>query len=242
MKKYTVEITFVIVIIIMLFATLFWNYVSKEQAEKRKKDEKAVETLDSVESSNVSIVDAKLGKDFRITQDYLIKYTRKKSSIWYLSSAKIKSIKENEDNLLLILYDNNDELIAYINKERADVHVDDFVYFVGTIDLRDGSVILAKISTEQINYSNSIGLSFNDLVTNILLLRATHFHVSGYLVKEENIYKLFDSRNSYNEDNSVGTYFTVEFNEEIDLNNQDVVVDCFVKDTYKLGECSLIEK
>lgn len=243
MKKYGVEIFVVALIIIMLFGVLFWNYVSKEQAEKKKQEEKATETLNSVEASNVSIVDGKLGTDVRITQDYLIKYTSKKSGIWYLSKAKVKNIKENGTNLVLILTDDKDDLMANISSERSDVKVNDTVYFVGTIDLNDGSIDLAKISVEEINYSSAVSLEFSDLINNISLLKSTHFQVSGYLVTENEKFKLFDNKDAYKNDPSVGTYFNIEWKDKFNYTgNQDVLIDCVIKDTYKLGECSLIEK
>lgn len=243
MKKYNVEITIVIVIIVMLFGVLFWNYISKEQAEKKRQEEKATETLNSVEANNVSIVDAKLGSDVRITQDYLLKYTRKKSSIWYLSKAKVKNIKEENNNLVMILTNDKVDLIVNISKDRSEVNKNDEVYFVGTIDLSDGSIDLAKISTEEINYSSAIKLEFDELVKNIENVKKTHFQVSGYMITDNDKYRLFDSKEAYKKDASVGTYFNIVWKDEFKYTgNQDVLLDCVIADTYKLGECELIEK
>lgn len=243
MKEHGAEIAFISLVIIMLFGVLFWNYVSHEQAEAKKKAEKDTETMNSVEANNVAIIDGKLGSDIRITQDYLIKYTRKKSGIWYLSNAKVKNIKEDGSNLVFILSNGENDLIANISGERSNVQVNDDVYFVGTVDLSDGSIDLAKVSTEEINYSSAVKVNFNDLVNNISLLKSNHFLVSGYLVTDHEQYKLFDSKESYGKDASVGTYFTINWKEDFNFTgNQDILVDCIIKDTYKLGECVYIEK
>ena len=243
MKKYSVEIIMVIVIVVMLFGVLFWNYISKEQAEKKRQEEKATETLNSIEASNVSIVDAKLGSDYRISQDYLIKYTRKKSSIWYLSQARVKNIKEDGTNSVMILTNDIVDLIVNISSDRVNVAKNDEVYFVGTIDLSDGSIDLAKISKDEINYSSAIKLEFSELVNNIELVKKTHFQVSGYLVTDKDKYKLFDSKDAYKKDSSVGTFFNISWKNEFNYTgNQDVLVDCVIADTYKLSECEIIEK
>ena len=243
MKKHNVELLFVFLVIFMLFGVLFWNYVSKEQAEKKRQQEKATETLNSVEANNVSIIDEKLGSNIRITQDYLISYTSKKSSIWYSSNAKVKNIKSVDDNSVLILSNDKYELITNISTERLNVQVNDEVYFVGTINFIDGSIDLSKISTEEINYSSATKLEFSDLVTRIGKLKETHFQVSGYLENSNGKDKLFDSRDKAKKDANVGTYFTISWkDDEEHPTNQDVLLDCVIKDTYNLGECYVIEK
>ncbi len=143
----------------------------------------------------------------------------------------------------MILTNEQVDLIVNINKERSQVKKNDEVYFVGTIDLSDGSMDLAKISTEEINYSSAIELDFNELVNNIENVKKTHFQVSGYMITENDKYRLFDSKEAYKTDASVGTYFNISWKSEFKhTGNQDVLLDCVIGDTYKLEECELIEK
>lgn len=119
--------------------------------------------------------------------------------------------------------------------------VGDKVYFIGTINIKEHSLELSEISLTEINYDSSVKINFVDLINNIDSLYKTHFMVNGYLVTtEDNKYKLFDSKESYNKNNEAGNYFIIKFKDKFNYTGKaKVTLDCLVEDTYILKECVL---
>ena len=120
--------------------------------------------------------------------------------------------------------------------------VGDYVNFVGTIDIENGQIKLSKISTEEINYNSSTKLELNELIDNIKLVKNTYFIVSGYLVTEGEVYKLFDSKDDYTENNKAGYYFKIKWDGSFGYTGkQQVSLKCNLSSSYTLVNCTLSE-
>ncbi len=242
-KKNKVVIISVLFLIIMLSAVLIWNsIISKQNEEKNVNSDNFV---DVGKVNNISNVEAKLGEDIKITQDYLLNYTSSKASVWYMSKGYVKNIKvSGSDAILTLSEDKDSKVILYgsIDKNKCDVKVGDTINFVGTIDLKTNIIELSKISINDIDYKNVSKISLNDLVTNIEKVKDNYFIVIGFMVTDENKYKLFDSKEAYTEDSSAGNYFLLNWKDEfLYTGNQKVTVKCKIEDTYKLNMCELIQ-
>lgn len=241
-KKHRTVI-FSIIIIILLIGTVFlWNFIVDKQKENNAKKEEEINVLDV---NNVPNVDAKLnGEDYKITQLYLLSYAKHKSGIWYMSSGYVSKISINETEATIILKEDKNSKVsitATIEASKVNVKVGDTVNFVGTVDIKSGEVHLAKISLDTINYASVTEITLADLYNNIKLVKETYFVVSGYMITEGERYKLFDSKDSYTEDNSVGQYFLIEWEKVLYTGNQKVTLRCNLKDTYILGNCTLVQ-
>lgn len=226
-----------VALLAMVIGVIFFNRVSKEE----KIDDVPTEKL---EYNNVAVIDAKLGSDIKITQSYLLNYITKKSGIWYQSNGKVtKIIYKDEDCYIHLKDDNSAEvLIAVIDKSKCEVKVGDSVNFVGTIDIENGQIKLSKISTEEINYNSSTKLELNELIDNIKLVKNTYFIVSGYLVTEGEVYKLFDSKDDYTENNKAGYYFKIKWDGSFGYTGkQQVSLKCNLSSSYTLVNCTLSE-
>jgi hypothetical protein len=143
-------IVLIVSILIIVLVLIGGAIISKNKAkELEKKDSTKVDVTDV---DNVSIVDEKLKQgDYRVSQSYLLNYTKRKGSVWYSSKGVITKIKNNDNNAIITIADekNKDKKIkANIDKDNLDVKVNDLVYFVGTIDLSDGYINLARISKD----------------------------------------------------------------------------------------------
>jgi len=238
MKKYKVLIIFIILIILMILGVLLWNRIIDKQ-NKKLEEEKTKEVIDVSDVNNVNSVEKGLGEDIKITQKYLLNYVKYKSGTWYLSQGIIKSIKDDGINSIIKITDNENTIVTSISKDKVNVSKGDKVYFVGTIDLKDDSMDLAKISKEDINYNSAIKIEFNDLYNNIKQVKSNYFIVSGYLVTDNDKYKLYTSKSLYKEDSS-SNYFLIEWDGKFNYTgNQDVTIRCQISDTYKLGNCTL---
>jgi len=239
-KENKVVIISIIAIIIMLLSVFFWNHISKKQ----KTDEDTTNnTVDVSDADNVDIIDNKLGEDLQITQSYLLNYTRRKSTIWYMSEGSISSVsKDNKYSTIIIKDDDGNSLVTSIANDKCNVKKNDHVYFVGTIDLASSSLELSKISLDKIDYKNVTEITLKDLVNNIKLVKDNYFIISGYMVTDGTKYKLFDSKNSYSKDSSAGSYFLISWKDEFNYTgNKGVTIKCKLEDTYKLNECILKE-
>ena len=78
----------IIALIIMIAAVFIWNKIIIKQNEPEP-----TTPLDVSDANNIPSVEAKLGSDIRITQGYLLTYTRRKSNTWYVSSGYVKNVK-----------------------------------------------------------------------------------------------------------------------------------------------------
>jgi hypothetical protein len=235
MKK---EKVFIIIVCILIIGFLCGFFI-KHIIDNNKKEE-VKQVIDTGDVSNVSVIDKKLGSDIKITQGYLYKYMLKKSTVWYESSATVDvvSIKGATN---IVFKEKGKSIKAYISNTNLNFKVGDKIYFVGTINIKDHSLELSEISRTEIDYDSSIKINFVDLINNIDSLYKTHFIVNGYLVTtEDNKYKLFDSKESYNKNNEAGNYFLVSFKDKFNYTGKArVSLDCLVEDTYKLKECVL---
>ena len=236
-------IIFIITIVVIILVLVISNIISNKK--KEEKTDNGFDVVDYKEVDNVAVVDAKLKEgDYRVTQGYLLNYTKRKSNTWYSSSGIILDYKvKNRDVVITIGQEKStDKIIAHIDQEYFNYKKKDKVYFVGTIDLADGSLNLSKISKEEIDYNNVVKLSFKDLYMNIYYLKNTYVIVSGYMITAAAEYKLYESKESYKKDETLGTYFYLDWEDEFNYTGtSNVVVKCFIGDRYKLVGCELVQ-
>ncbi len=243
LKKYKITVVCSISLIIMILGIFFWNYIADLQNKDKNDIVDQNYEVDLSDVNNVPMVEAKLGEDIQITQGYLLTYTRKKSSIWYESSAYVKKIADNGLTATITLSnkDNSKKLVATIDSNKSNVKKGEIVNFVGTIDLNDGSLELSKITKDKIEYSSVERLEFNDLVDNIKAVKKNFFIINGYMVTENKEYKLYDSKDSYKKDKSSTNSFLIHWDDKFNLTgNATVTIKCLIKDTYDLKNCELI--
>ena len=231
-------ITIIIIVLVLVLGTIISN---KKEKEALKQDEKVV-NVDDV--NNVSVVDLKLKEgDYRVSQSYLLSYTKNKSNVWYSSKGIVTKIRYKDNNALITIRGEDDKkkvVTAFIDKEEVKIKEKDSVYFVGSIDLSDGNIILARISKEEIDYNNVVQMSLEDLSDNIYYLKNTYVIVSGYMITVGDKYKLYSSKNDYKKDEEYGNYFNIEWAKEFNYTgNADVLLRCFIGDKYKLIGCEI---
>lgn len=242
MSKFKIFIICLISIIIMIGGVLFFNHIIDKDKNK-KEEEKTV--IDVSDANNVSIIDGKLGSETKITQGYLLNYTVRKSGIWYESSGYVKAKKiKNSLCYIEVSEDKNStlKLTLTIDKDKCNVNKGDIVNFVGTIDINEGILELSKISKEEIGYSNVENIKLDDLIKNIELIRENVFVINGYMITDEDEYKLFDSKEAYEKNSSAGNYFLINWKEIfMYTGNQTVTIKCNLLSTYELKNCELIK-
>lgn len=242
-KKHKVTIICLIALILMILGVFLWNYIVDVQNKEKESDYDST-IVDVSDANNIPSVEAKLGSDLKITQSYLLSYTRRKSAVWYLSSAYVKKISTDGNFSTIILYgsDKTKTLKASIATEKVSVKKDDKINFVGTVNLDDGSIDLSKISKDTIDYKNVTEIEFDELINNINLVKSTFFIVNGYMVTEGDSYKLYDSKEDFKENKSAGSSFLITWKDKFKLTgNANVSIKCLLDDTYKLNDCVLIE-
>lgn len=232
------EPIFLIILIMILVLGIILFFVFKDF----NKEEEKPTYVDTSDVNNVPDVEKRLGNIMKITQNYLLTYTKNKSSIWYMSSAKVKNIKIKDSDAYITLSDDNKTLKAWIEADKVNIKKDDIINFVGTIELSDGSLKLSKISVDSINYKNVTEIIFSDLVDNINLVLDNKFVIDGYMITDGSKYKLYSSKNSYESNPSVGNYFTLIWKDKFNYTgNANVTVQCSIGDTFKLRDCELLE-
>lgn len=231
----------IICLILMLTSVLIWNKIITKQNEPEQKEE-----IDLSDVNNIESVESKLGSDMKITQGYLLTYTRNKSKTWYLSKGYIKNVKINDSTATITLTSSKDSkktLTATIDSDKWNLTKGDLINFVGTFDLANKSLSLSKISKESIDYKNVIEVEIDNLIDNINQVKTNYFIINGYMVTEEDKYKLYDSKEAYNKDSSVGNYFTIEWKDQFEYTgNSNITIKCLIEDTYKLNSCELLTK
>lgn len=240
-KFYIIFFCFFIFVILSFFVC---NYIFNKHENKKLNTNNEAQFMDVSDANNINSVESKFGNDIKITQGYLLNYTRKKSSIWYLSNAYVKNIKTNGDysNITLKNKDNSKFLNTTIDKDKMDVKIGDEVNFVGTIDLKNGEIQLSKISTEKINYKDVTEIKFEDLVNNIKDIKNNYFIVSGYMVTDGDKYKLFDTKSLYKQNKNSIDYFLINWRNDFNFTgNTNLSVKCLIGDTSKLKSCEIIE-
>lgn len=225
-----------VALVVMLLGVLFFNKVSEKTEE-----ESINSTSPILEYNNVSEIDSKLGQDIRISQSYLANYIIKKGSVWYRSEGTIQRITEKNNVNFITVEGQGVSITCLIDKEKFNYKKGDSVQFVGTIDLETGNIHLAKISTEEINYSSAKEMELKELVNHIEIVRNNVFTVSGFLVTEGNTFKLFDSKDSYENNNKAGNYFIIGFRGNFNYTgNQKVLLKCNINNSYSLKNCELV--
>ncbi len=241
-KKYKNEICFfAILITVMLVVSgilYFKLYANDDTNDNLDLD------IDLTDVNNVDAVESRLDYKMKITQGYLLTYTTNKSGIWYMSSAIVDSIKKDGiyGYVTLVNDSKSHKLVVEIDSNKIDVKKGDTVNFVGTVDLETGNIELARLSKDTINYSNVKEMEFTKLVDNIKAVKDNIFVISGYMITDKDKYKLFESKDSYEEDSSVGRYFNISWKDKFNLTgNANVTLECKLNGTYKLKECVLVE-
>ena len=126
-----------IVFIMVLVIGIILFFVFKDFNKVEENNSVYVDTSDV---NNVPDVEKRLGNTMKITQNYLLMYTKNKSSIWYMSKATIKNIKVSGTDAYITLIENGMTLEAWIEADKVDVKKGDTIKFVGTIELSDGSL------------------------------------------------------------------------------------------------------
>lgn len=233
---------FIVFVVLVVFIVLCF-FIFKNNSNKDE-DNKINNNIDVSDVNNINSVEKKLGSPIKITQSYLLNYTTKKSGVWYMSSAYVKSIKVEDMDAYIVLTnkDKSKSITASIEYEKVNVKKGDLINFVCTIDLEDGILELTKISIEDINYNSVTEIEFDDLLDNINKIKNNIFIINGYMVTDEDKYKLFDSKNDYKKNNKPGNYFTIEWKDEFNYTgNANVTISCKLGGAYKLSECELEE-
>ena len=240
-KNFKNEIIFFLILGTALIIAGIIITVSKNN--KVEEDNPNIE-VDLTDVNNVEAVESRLDYKMKISQGYLLTYTTNKSGIWYMSSALVDKVKV-DGTLAYVTLTNESKshkLVTEIATNKVNVKSGDAVYFVGTVDLETGNIELAKLSKDIINYSNVTEMEFTKLVDNIKLVKDNVFVISGYMITDKDRYKLFESKIDYEEDSSVGRYFTITWKDKFNMTgNANVTLECKLNGTYKLKECSLVE-
>jgi len=85
-------------------------------------------------------------------------------------------------------------------------------------------------------------IDFKNLVENFKLVKSNYFLVMGYMITDNDKYKLFDNKSDAQEENKIGKYFLIDWKGEFKYTgNQNVTLKCKIEDTYKLKECELVK-
>ncbi len=231
-------ITILIIVLVLVSGIIISN---KKEKDALKNEEQVVNVEDS---NNVSVVDEKLKQgDYRVSQSYLLSYTKNKGNVWYSSKGVVTKIKYKDNNALITISGEDDKskkVIGFIDKEGLKIKENDVVYFVGSVDISDGNIILARISKEEIDYKNVVVMSLEDLSDNIYYLKNTYVIVSGYMITVGDKYKLYSSKSDYKKDEEYGSYFNIEWAKEFNYTGtSEVLLKCFIGDKYKLIGCEM---
>lgn len=242
LKENKVVIISIICLVLLIGGVFLWNKIIKIQNEKKEETNNNVVLEDY---NNIASVESKLGEDIKISQSYLLNYTAKKASLWYMSKAYVRSVKTSGTESVLILSDSMDSdltITSTIESNKCNVKKGDLINFVGTLDLDTGNLELSKISIDPIDYKNVTEIEFSDLVNNFKLVKDNYFLVIGYMITDNDKYKLFDSKDDAQEENKIGKYFLIDWKDEFNYTgNQNVTLKCKIEDTYKLKECELVK-
>lgn len=240
MSNFKIFLTCLISLIIMGSLVVFFNFVVNKKDKTEIDTEKMVDVKDA---NNVGVIDGKLGDDLKITQGYLLSYTVRKSSIWYESSGYVKTIKLKKTLCTIQVEDKQKNVLTLtISQDKCNVAKGDFVNFVGTIDISEGILELAKISKNEIDYSNVEKIELDKLIENIKMIQKNIFIISGYMVTDNDKYKLFDSKDDSIKNSSAGNYFLINWKSEfLYTGNKNVTLSCNLAGTYELKSCELIK-
>lgn len=228
----------IISLFIMILLIPSWNYIIKKQNESKEK------TTPEIQTENIlPDIEDKFGAIIEINQNKLLKYTKEKRQIWYLSSGYVKNVNTT-NSITTITFsstkESNNILKATIDSNKWEYQKGDTLNFLGSINLSNNELSLTKISKEPINYKNVIELQIDSLIENINKLKINYFMINGYMVTDNEEYKLYNSKESYKKDSSIGNYFTISWQDEFNYTgNQYVILKCKIEDTYKLNECEL---
>ena len=239
MEKFKVTLVIVIASILMIIGLVFFNHISKQYAEDKNKVKD-----DYSDVTNVPIIDAKLGSDIEITQPYLMKYTINKIGIWYLSEGYVSKVKSTDKSTIYTITskDKKYKVEGSIGKDNDVYKKGDYVYFVGAINLSSGSLNMSMISNEKISLSTPEQVKIEDLAQHIEEIRTTEFIVQGYMVTDNEEYKLFESKTEYKKDAQAGNYFLLEMDKSFNYTgNAFVKLRCNINGTYNLNNCMLEE-
>lgn len=190
--------------------------------------------------SNVPVIDGKLGSDIKITQSYLMKYTINKTGVWYMSYGTVSKIKVTDKSVEYTFSDGDNSIKGSIAKSDGVYEKGSKVYFVGTINLSNGSINLSTVSKEKPGYSTPLEMELSDFIEHVNEVRNTDFLVQGYMVTDNDEYKLFDSKSKYKSDSSAGNYFLLSMDKSFNYTgNANVTLRCNIDGTYKLRNCKL---
>lgn len=241
-KENKVVILSIICLLLLIGSVFVWNKIIELQKEK---DDEIINDINLDDYNNISSVESKLGEDIKISQSYLLNYTSKKASVWYMSKAYVRDIKADGSNFALVLSDSMEsdiKITSTIEQSKCNVKKGELINFVGTLDLDTGNLELSKISKEEIDYKSVTEIDFKNLVENFKLVKSNYFLVMGYMITDNDKYKLFDNKSDAQEENKIGKYFLIDWKGEFKYTgNQNVTLKCKIEDTYKLKECELVK-
>ena len=240
-KKHKIEIIVILTILLLVGAIVAWGKLLDKDKTPSKEE---VPYVDVSDVNNVDAVESRLDYRMKISQSYLLTYTTNKSGIWYMSSANVSKIKIDGTTAYITVTNNEKthSTVLEIESNKVNVKKGDIVNFVGTIDLETGNIELAKLSKDTINYSNVTEMEFTKLIDNIKLVKENVFVISGYMITDKDRFKLYESKPAYEEDSSVGTYFSINWKDKFNYTgNANVTLECKINGTYKLKDCSLVE-
>ena len=225
-------VIFVATIIVGVGLIFFLNSTDKE--------DDVPADIDYSDVSNVSIIDSKLGDDVKITQSYLMKYTINKTGVWYMSYGKIKNVKVTDKSIEYTFSNGNNSIKGSIAKSDGIYEKGTNVYFVGTISLDNGHINLSTVSKEKPEYSTPVEMYLDELIEHIDNVMNTDFLVQGYMVTDNDEYKLFDSKSKYKDNSKAGSYFLLSMDKSFNYTgNANVTLRCNIAGTYKLSNCKL---
>lgn len=232
---------FLVIVILLIIGFGIW-FVNVWLTDKKMEEENPIVDNDYSDVTNVPVIDKKLGSDIKITQSYLMKYTVNKTGIWYKSYGKISNVKVTKNSIIYTFSDGSNSIDGSIAKSDAIYEKGSNVYFVGTINLSEGNINLSTVSMEEIDYTSPVNMEISDLIKHVNNIRNTDFLIQGYLVTDNDEYKLFDSKDDYKDDASAGNYFLLSMDKDFNYTgNAFVTLRCNVNGTYKLRNCSLEE-
>jgi hypothetical protein len=233
---------FLVILILLVVGFGIWFFFIKEDKDVSEFDSNP--DYDMSDVTNVPVIDRKLGNDIEITQSYLMTYTVHKAGIWYMSEGYVSNVKVSNQSIIYTISneDNSKSVMGTIVNDGTKYNKGDKVYFVGTINLSNGMLNLSTISNDVIDYSSPVERELNEFIDHIDNVRNTNFIIDGYMVTDNDEYKLFDSKSDYLDNSEAGNYFLLSMDESFNYTgNANVTLKCNINGTYNLRNCSLVQ-
>ena len=117
------------------------------------------------------------------------------------------------------------------NQERVQVYAHPSLMNADATEVKDANSVY-RIGGKVLKQKNRLGFTNKDNI----------FVIDGYMITDKDRYKLFESKTDYEEDSSVGTYFTIGWKDKFEFTgNANVTLECKINGTYKLKDCVLVD-